>query len=183
MDQHSRANHAWVRSPVVSTCCPGRLGPGSQGPSVRPAFLGDSRPSSRTHRVDQLSQVTWAGSRGSAGRPAVPGDSDLCPRARRFNQMSQVTLARVRGPEGLTSSPGPFALLSYGVRCRPAVPGDGPCPSALRVDQLTEGVSGPCPRARGVDLMPRVTRARVRRLTVSTSCPGRIALCSDGPQC
>lgn len=66
----------------------------------------------------------------------------------------------------MKSSPGRLRPGSEGPRVRPAVP----------------GLSGPCPRARGFEHLYRVICARVRSPAGSTSCPGGLALVSEGPR-
>ena len=77
-----------------------------------------------------------------------------------FDQVSRVTRAWVQKPTESTSSPGRLALLSDGLRCRPALLGDSRSGAWF------------C----GVDQRSRATRARLQSPTESTRCPGRFVL-------
>ena len=168
----------------------------SEIPQGRPAFPGISgrcpRPAGSVRfplRIGSLSELL-------RGRPAVPDDSPPYPRARGFDQLSRSTRAHVRGPARSTSSPWGLGPRTKGRWGRLAFPGDsGPCLRDGRFDQLSRAnqarVQGlqdrsdvladltPCQRCRCVDQLSLMTRAHVRVLKVSTSCPG---LLQSGPR-
>ena len=163
----SWVTRARVRGPLVSSSCPGRLGPVSNGPRCRSAVPGDSGPCPRSRGVDQLSLMTRTSvrvlevstssprlltiqSEGLRGRPAVLDDSRLGQIFRDVDQLSQTIRDRVRGPAGLT-------------RC----PGD----------------SGPGPIAHGVHQQSWENRACAGGHTVSTMGPGRLGTVNKGPWC
>ena len=113
--------------------------------------------------------------------PAVPGHSGPCLRACSFDQLSRTTRTRSEGP-----------------RVQPAVPGDSiPCPVPTGSTSCP-GCSHLGPRARGgyqlsrvaqarvqgpvVDQLPQATWALVGHSVVSSRCPGRLVLVSEGPR-
>ena len=59
----TRETRARAQRPVVSTCCPGRIGPGSECPRCQPAVPGHSRLGPKALGVDQPSRATRAGSK------------------------------------------------------------------------------------------------------------------------
>ena len=180
--------------PAVSTSCPGRLSPGSEGPRCRPAVLGDSRLGPWSRGVDQLSQ-------GTRARVPVPAVSNSCPGRLRpvsLDPRSRPAAPGDSGPclrsQGSTRYPGRPGAGFQCPRVRPAVWGaSGPCPWARGVDQLPRetvvpgarpdvpGEQGPGSSACGVDQLSRVTRARIRGPAGSTRCLGRLELGSEGP--
>ena len=145
---------------AVSTSCPGRLAPGSEGLWVQPEVPGDSGPGPSARRVDQLSQgdsgpcpkscrvdlLSWAYRaivQGPRGRSDVPGDVAPSPRCRRVNQLSRITRARVGALKVSTSCP---ELLKSGPRaCRVTSCPDGShqCPSSRGFQQLSLAAHDP----------------------------------------
>ena len=158
--QLSRATEARVRRPTGSTSCPGRLKTGSKVLRGRPALPGYLRLGPMARGVVQISGVIAPMPKGPRGRPDVPGD--LCP---------------VQSAPGLPavpceSGPGPRARgedrQSRVTRARVPVPAVSPrCLG--RLENSSEG-----PR---VDQHFRVTQARAREPTISTSISGDSGPC------
>ena len=182
----------------MSTSCPRRLGPGSDGPRGRPAVTGDSGPGLRDCGVDQLSCATRARVRGPAvltnsyGRfifwplcgvrqswPSVPHCLGPGPRARGVDQLPRVTWAWVRGAAVSTRFPRRLARGSVGPGVDLLSRATRAWSKGLPVRPTVPGDSGPGPRVRGVDQLSRATCARVRGLAVSTSSPRRLELGSE----
>ena len=153
-----------VSGPSLRACgvssCAGPLTHASEGPQCLPGVPGDSVPCPMSHRVHQLSQVTWVlvgrttvstmrprrlgpVIEGSRCGPTVLGNLGWYQRHHGVDQMSPATPAYVGVPKGSTRSPGRFRPGSKSPRVRPAV----------------YGHSGPCPTARGVEQLSRMTLA------------------------
>ena len=109
------------------------------------------------------------------------------------------TRAGALGPAGSTRIPGLHAIVSEGLRGRPALPCiSGPGPMVWGVDKfpgplrpMSEGPqfrpallgeSRSVLRAHGVDPRSWVTQAKALWLAGSTSCPGRLGPSSKGPR-
>ena len=181
-------SRACVPGPTLSTSCPVLLGPMNEGPSCRPAVLGNSGLVTSAHRVDRLSGMTRSRVRVPAGltrcpgrlapfsefpwvRHAVPGDLGQGPRARGSTSCPG------------DSGPGPSYCgvdqLSRATRARVRVPaGSTSCPWRLGLGSkgprglpAAPGDLGSVWRARGVDQLSRETQDRERGPAVSTSCP------------
>ena len=149
---------------------------------------------------------------GYAVSTRCPWELGPCPRARDVDQHSQANSAHVVGDTVSTSCPGLPRSRSEVLRCRPPLPGDsGSCPMTSYPRGLVPGSDGPRGRPyipgyscgdtgasgvvyspgrlgliskdpREVDHQSRVTPARVRWSTVSTSCPSFLGPCSDNPR-
>ena len=158
----------------MSTSCPERLAPRSEGLRVRSALPVDSGPGPSARGVDQLSTVTGPMSK-----------------SRRVDQISRAIQVRVPVVPRL------LMILSEGPRCRPAVLDVSRLGQTSRdVDQLSQtirdqvrgpagltrcpGHSGRVPIAHGVDQQSRENWACASGHTVSTSCPGRLV---PGSEC
>ena len=188
---------------MVSTSFPGQLGPWSEGSRCRTSFTGITRPCSRACGVDQLSretrlqlvrevprtrpavpsnsglglwplgvnQLSWElvhVSHGPQGRTAVPGDTGTWPSALNVDQLLRATQSRVQGPTGSSSCPRRLML--------------GPVREVPRGRSAAHGDRSPGTRARGVDQLSHVARARVRRPAGSTSCTRQLTIGSEGPR-
>ena len=153
--QVSQATRTPSQGPAVSTRCPGRYRPSSEGTRGRPTLpvqstsysgcialgtdgargqqtlQGESGPGPSTRSDSQVSRASRARARVPPGQPDVPGDTGLAPRACGANHLSRETRACVRGPMGLTSCNGHLVPGSKGLRGRQALPRvSGPCPNA-----------------------------------------------------
>ena len=155
----------------------------SECPWGPPAVPGDSVPCPRARRVDQISRATRACVRWPVVSSSSPGRLRPVNEGMRclpvVDQCSRATHDRVRGPALSSSCPGRLALVSEVPLCRPAV-------REIRAQVLvpmgsTDVTDDSCPgpRDRGFDPLCWTSRAWVRVLAVSTSCPGRLAPWSE----
>ena len=182
----------------MSTCCPGRIGSGSECPRCRPAVPGHSRLGLKALGVDLQFRATPARVRqpagltscsgvlgsmpkGPRGRTAVPVESGSCLRARGVYQPSQVTRNVPEGPGVEQLSRATRALVG-GTEMSTRSPGRlWPIPKSMRARPALPSHSCLGPGARVVDQLSWATQARVQGPAGSTSCPAQLGSGSKVP--
>lgn len=97
--------HARLCGPGVSTSCPGRLGPVTEGWRGGPSLPGDSGPCPRSRGVNQLYRASRDLIRGPVGLARSPGGLEIRSDGFGVNEMYRTTRARVRMPAVLTTWP------------------------------------------------------------------------------
>ena len=156
VDLDSQVTWAHAKGPAVSTSCPERLRPWSEGTWGYTDVLGHSYFGPRARWFDLLSRATRAWVRGPAGLTSCPmrlGPLSECLRCQPDVPSDSGLDLKVRI---VYQHPRPLVLGSVGTRVQQAIPGD----------------SGPGPRARRVDQPYQATRAHARGTVGSTTCPG-----------
>ena len=165
VDHFSWATGDCPRDLAALTSSSEGLGSVSESPRGRPAVSRDSRLSPRARGVDQLSQVTPAQVLGLM-----------------IDQLSRAPRGRARCTAGFTSCLGGLGPGSECPGCRPSVPRFGPGSQVPWGQPGVPGNSHSSPRARGVDPLSRVSRARVRWSGGSTSFPRPLGHVSEVPR-